>query len=766
VYQAVYSFVFVFINTTGAVLFVSLKDVFQKLPIRHKFIITFTSTVLLVLVLGSVIIYSVVSNTLENNIESELGDTTRTVVNMVKSATEISIKNNLRTVAEKNLDIVKYYYKLYKKGRISERTAKKRAVKILLSEKIGESGYIYCLNSTGTIKVHPKIEYVDNNFIDFPFIREQISRKEGFIEYKWANPEDIVSRPKALYMTYFKEWDWIISATSYKDEFTKFIKIDDFRSYIQTLSVGKSGYVYVMNSKGKLVIHPNLQGKNIYDSTDKNGRKFIKEICDKKNGITSYPWKAPWERDFKEKIVLFRYIPELDWIVVSSGYLDEMYRPLRIISITILITGIVMLGFVFLITLGLSYEIARPLSLLINGLEAGAEGDYTTRMVDSGDDEFKKVRNYFNVFMDALQTAHIKLSSKVQELEKRNRESSLLRQMSERIQSCNTKKEVYGVIGRHMEKFFPKESGQFYVLNRKNSFFESVVFWGQEREYIRKLEVSDCIALNQGKPFSTNNENNDIIDCKHCGDRQTGSTLCMPMVIQSKTAGLFVQHYHEKNYLLNEDESIDQQIHDIMLIIVEHLSLALTNIKLRETLHLQSIVDPLTGLYNRRYLDERIKEESGRLDRHKFPVGVLMLDVDNFKIFNDTYGHECGDIVLKELGYLLKKCVRVEDVLCRYGGEEFIAILIQSPYEATCKKAEELCAIIRDDLKVVHKSEELTITISIGVASCPEHGKDIEKAILLADTMLYKAKAEGRDRVAVLPADAYEMEKNIRQISV
>ncbi len=738
----------------GAVLFVSLKDFFQKLPIRHKFIITFTFTVLLALALGSIIIYSVVSNTLKNNIESELGDTTQTVVNMVKSATEISIKNNLHAIVDKNRNIVKYYYKLYKKGRLTEKTAKKKAVKILLSEKIGKSGYIYCLSSKGTIKVHPKAGFINSNFIDFPFIREQISRKEGFLEYKWANPEDIVSRPKALYMTYFKEWDWIISATSYREEFTKFINIEDFRPYIQTLSVGKSGYVYVMNSKGILVIHPNLQGKNIYNSTDKNGRKFIKEICDKKNGITTYPWKAPWENNFKERIVMFRYIPELDWIVVSSGFLDELYRPLRIISITILITAIVMLGFVFLITLGLSYEIARPLSLMIKGLEAGAEGDYTTRMKDSGEDEFKKVRNYFNVFMDALQTAHLKLSSKVHELEKRNRESSLLRQMSEMIQACNTKKEVYGVIGRYMKKIFPEESGQFYILNRKNSFFESVASWGHDREDIWKLEYSDCLALRQGKPFSTNNDN---IECKHCCKKLTGSTLCMPMAIQGETAGLIVQHYHENNYPLY-NESIDQQINHIMLIIVEHLSLALTNIKLRETLHMQSIVDPLTGLYNRRYLDDRIKEESGRVDRHKFPVGILMLDVDNFKIFNDTYGHECGDIVLKELGYQLKKNVRVEDVLCRYGGEEFIAILILSPYEATCKKAEELCSIVRNDLKIVHQGKELSVTISIGVASCPEHGKDIEKAIILADTMLYKAKSEGRDRVAVLPADGYEMQ--------
>lgn len=730
----------------------AVKDFFQKLPIRHKFIITFTFTVLLALLLGSIIIYSVVRNTLETHIEIELEDTTNTVINMVKSATDISIKNNLRAVAEKNHAIVKSYYKLYKKGRYSERTAKRKAVKKLLGEKIGNSGYIYCLNSKGTIKVHPSRELIGENFIDYQFIRDQMSRKEGFLKYSWANPDDIVSKSKALYMTYFKEWDWIISATSYMEEFTKFINIEDFRPYIKTLSVGKSGYVYVMNSKGTLVIHPNLQGKNIYNSTDKDGRRFIKEICEKKNGKTIYPWKAQWEKNFQEKVVMFRYIPDLDWIVVSSGYLHELYRPLRIISITILITAIVMLCFVFLITLGLSIEIARPLNLLIKGLEAGAEGDYTTRIEDSGKDEFKKVRNYFNIFMDALQSAHRKLSSKVSELEKKNRESSLLRQMSEMIQSCGTKKEVYDVIGQYMEKFFPKESGQFYIINRKNNFFEAEIFWGDESKKKSILATDECLALKQGKPFSTNSDNEN--KCKHCSDNQTGSTLCMPMVIQGQTEGLFVLDYQDNNYLF--DGSIEQQIHEIMLIIVEHLSLALTNIKLRETLHLQSVVDPLTGLYNRRYLDERIREESGRSDRHKFPVGILMLDVDHFKIFNDTYGHECGDIVLKELGYLLKKNVRVEDVLCRYGGEEFIAILIQSPFEASYKKAEELCAIIRNDLKIVHQGEELSVTVSIGVASCPEHGKDIEKAILLADTMLYKAKEEGRDRVAVLPASSYE----------
>lgn len=724
---------------------VFIKGFFQKLSIRHKFLIAFSLTGFLTLSLGTGVAYHVVNNTLEEKIESELEDTTSTVVKMVKSASYLSIKNTLRAVAEKKQNMVREYYKQYKRGRISERVAKKRAARELLREKVGKSGYVYCLNSAGSIKVHPDKDLIDQNFIDHAFIREQMAKKKGFIEYKWANQDDVESRAKALYMVYFKEWDWIISATSYREEFTKFINIDDFYPYIRTISVGKTGFIFIMNSKGTLIVHPYLQGRNIYDAKDKSGRRFIKEICSKKNGSISYPWKKPWEKKFREKTGIYRYIPELDWIVVSSGYIDELYRPLRIITITIITTGTALLVIVLLISLGLGHEISKPLNNLIKGLEAGAEGDYSTRIEDSGKDEFKKVRNYFNIFMDAL-------SSKVSELENRNKENSLLRQMSEKIQSCNSKDEIYDVTSSFMKKFFPEEQGGFYLLDSDSDLFKPVVSWNSDRGKIKNIEAVSCKALMQKKSCKSKNGDHDPV-CKDCDSQKEGTTLCMPMVAQDKITGLFVQNYSAKNSVNGNGESYDQRIHDLVLIIVEHLSLALTNIELREKLQMQAIVDPLTGLYNRRYLDNRLKEESGRRTRHHFPVGVLMLDVDHFKIFNDTYGHECGDVVLKELGNLLKKNVRVEDILCRYGGEEFIVILIRSSYESTCKKAEELCSLIRNDLKIVHQGEDLSVTVSIGVASCPEHDTDIAKAILLADSMLYEAKEAGRDRVAVLPKD-------------
>ena len=130
-------------------------------------------------------------------------------------------------------------------------------------------------------------------------------------------------------MTYFKPWDWIISASSYREEFTQIININSFRKSILSIQFGKTGYPYVIDSKGTLIIHPFQEGKNIFDAKDANGRAFIQEICRNKNGEIIYPWQNPGEKKPREKLVIFNYIPEFDWIVASSSYVEEIYAPLK-----------------------------------------------------------------------------------------------------------------------------------------------------------------------------------------------------------------------------------------------------------------------------------------------------------------------------------------------------------------------------------------------------------------------------------------------------
>jgi len=175
---------------------------------------------------------------------------------------------------------------------------------------------------------------------------------------------------------------------------------------------------------------------------------------------------------------------------------------------------------------------------------------------------------------------------------------------------------------------------------------------------------------------------------------------------------------------------------------------------LREALRTQSIRDPLTGLYNRRYLQEILEREIRRAVRSDQPLGILMLDLDHFKKFNDTYGHEAGDSVLREAATFLSKNIRAEDIVCRFGGEEFVVILPTATLEASKSRAERLRAKIRE-LTVLHHGESVgAISVSVGVAAVPQHGTSSKEVLEAADAALYRAKNAGRDRVMVAELQA------------
>jgi len=155
----------------------------------------------------------------------------------------------------------------------------------------------------------------------------------------------------------------------------------------------------------------------------------------------------------------------------------------------------------------------------------------------------------------------------------------------------------------------------------------------------------------------------------------------------------------------------------------------------------------LTGLFNRRYLEETLERELKRAERENAPVGVLMLDLDNFKRFNDSYGHAAGDEIMRVLGRMLGRQVRVEDIACRYGGEEFTLVLPGCSLEAACQRAEVLCGNVRD-LRVPFAGQVLGgVTLSVGVAAYPQHGATGPAVMRSADSALYQAKLAGRNRV-------------------
>jgi diguanylate cyclase (GGDEF)-like protein len=181
--------------------------------------------------------------------------------------------------------------------------------------------------------------------------------------------------------------------------------------------------------------------------------------------------------------------------------------------------------------------------------------------------------------------------------------------------------------------------------------------------------------------------------------------------------------------------------------VADTTALALANLDLREILRQQAIHDPLTGLFNRRYLEETLEREVQRANRNHQPVGIIMIDIDFFKTINDTYGHEAGDAALRELGGFLLTHVRREDIACRFGGEEFILILPGATLLTTRTRAE----FLQDGLKrlhIQHNGQQLEgLTLSLGVAMYPDHGTTGMAVVHSADMALYRAKQAGRNRI-------------------
>jgi len=211
--------------------------------------------------------------------------------------------------------------------------------------------------------------------------------------------------------------------------------------------------------------------------------------------------------------------------------------------------------------------------------------------------------------------------------------------------------------------------------------------------------------------------------------------------------GLGILYLQKRNEAQNPEEFLTPPDRQFVGTVAENVAISLSNLYLQEVLRRQSIRDPLTGLFNRRYLEESVERELHRLARREHPAGFAMLDLDHFKNFNDTFGHEGGDALLQTFGQFLREHLRKEDIACRYGGEEFCILFCESSLEDTVRRAEQLRTGV-SHLTVQYGGQHLgVVTVSIGVASYPTHGSTLTDLIAAADSALYQAKTDGRNRV-------------------
>ncbi len=340
----------------------------------------------------------------------------------------------------------------------------------------------------------------------------------------------------------------------------------------------------------------------------------------------------------------------------------------------------------------------------------------------------------------ALEEAKIALEKQVLALEQRNQEISWFSDMQTALLDCENEAETYTVLAEYAALLFPDVAGSLYEVSADEKMV-SLVSWGSFYGDLPNFpfqEQMEKASRKEGKIIKP------FLSACYVGDDETltaRQSLCIPLFTHGTLWGVF-------QLVLLPGQKV-KQIQQFAVSVAQQYLLTVENLRLREELRGQAIRDSLTGLYNRRYLEAALEREISRAQRKNMTVGMIMLDIDYFKQFNDQFGHDVGDIVLRQIGMFLHDNVRGGDIACRYGGEEFLVILPEICLEDVIERAESLRMGVE---KLNHKESGPypgSPTISLGVAMFPQHGKSGHEVMVAADRALYQAKREGRNRVRV-----------------
>jgi len=408
-----------------------------------------------------------------------------------------------------------------------------------------------------------------------------------------------------------------------------------------------------------------------------------------------------------------------------------------------------------LASLATARRITQPLNALTRAAADLAAGRFDTQVDADRHDEIGALARAFNDMAAGLKESQGKLlaygreleskvAARTAELSERNREITLFSKVNDFLQASDTEVEAYSVISRTATQLFPGDSGALFVTSASRNMVEANATWGPSPPDNVVFPPNDCWALRRGQGHLVlGNE----MRCRHVAE-DGRMYACLPLVAQGETLGIL----HVLDGPAAEDKAGEERMQEKFRLarnFAENIGLAIANLKLRDAMRSLSIRDPLTGLFNRRYAEETLLQELFRAKRQSTNVAVMMLDIDHFKQFNDTFGHDGGDAVLRELGAYLRDQIRGSDVISRYGGEEFLILLSPTTPEGARMRAEQ----IRDGVKLLsvrHARKSLgAITISVGMAVFPDHASEAEALVKAADIALYQAKQAGRDRVVV-----------------
>ncbi|HHW4980939.1 TPA: diguanylate cyclase [Legionella anisa] len=340
-----------------------------------------------------------------------------------------------------------------------------------------------------------------------------------------------------------------------------------------------------------------------------------------------------------------------------------------------------------------------------------------------------------------LEESKVELENVVKSLEIQNKELELLKELMSFLQSSLSMDDAIEIIKNYSKRILSGTSGIVYLISSDNlNLISRVLSWGEPVSNLFLFTPKDCLSLLRHQSYYIADTTEGVL-CNHIknGEKKPISYACLPLFAQNEMLGLFYVEFG-----LNTD---NQRLIALAQIISEQSALSIYNIKLRDVLKTQSTQDSLTGVYNRRFFEEYLQKEILKAKKHPFTFALLLIDIDYFKKVNDTYGHLVGDQVLLEFATKIRQICRQDDLISRWGGEEFMIFLRIANLDAAKSKAEAIRESIEKFSIEINQEKPISVTISIGIAFYPYDGKKVDDLISKADEALYQAKKMGRNKV-------------------
>lgn len=521
--------------------------------------------------------------------------------------------------------------------------------------------------------------------------------------------------------------------------------LSDIQKILLSNAFGKTGYAFITDNHMEIIAHP--QYEKVFKHTnikyEYNGIEKAIEESLKKKGIHQH---GMFEDSRGEKFICTSvYIPEFDWVLSVAQSKKEIFSvTYRIILSYLFVSGVLFI-LVFIVSKKISENITKPIIKLKDLTASIAEGNFNEKMIVKTNDEIEELANNFNQMSEKLKNIYLDLENKVEE---RTKELLLLYSFTSAVSKSLYVSETARTAGDELVAVLELD-GFIFVSNENgelnmNNLVSSIINEDDIREiieilikkgiiqYISKHHIPYCLKLEDEAISVTGKK---VIDIN--------SIAVFPILYQGNIMGYFILFSELKDAF---NSNIISAIETCMI----QLGVSLANAQRYEITEELSFKDPLTKLFNRRYFETKLENEFARCMRYGRESSVCMIDIDHFKKINDTYGHQSGDAILRQLAEIIQSSIRKSDVAARYGGEEFIILMTESSpdkayiaAERIRKKVEEHAFVIDVDPGYIH------ITVSIGIAGFVSYMATKEDLVEQADRALYSAKQTGRNKVCM-----------------